>query len=374
MSVSLTQLVGGHLQDAEGNLLSGGYLTLVLNNDETVNDSQICAGVAITVPLDAFGDVVLSPGVFVWATDVLSPPNAYYRVTGYTAEGQTAWGPNSQQISSGGVGGGTWDIGQWIPNQVISWFPSPQPVTLEVNGLPASSQYTQNLVNGNGVTVVDAGSGEIELGLAPLSPNPAGSYTNANITVNAEGQVTVASNGSSGAIVAPRSIWTGNEFAVQLTYSANTGPGGNAGDVWTYPFNLSVGTVIGHISQAVYGGPYGGGGGHFSCAIYTLDGLTKLVDAGTAAFSGLVSGMQTVAITPVTLPAGAYRFAFSCEDATLQYVYGVSISDSPDVWNLVGSPLVAKCGNPSSGAAMPATLGTFTANTNTGWPSFLLQP
>ncbi len=367
---SQVQLLNGHFQDSEGNLLSGGYLTLVLNNDESVDDSQICAGREITIALDAFGDAVASPGQFIWGNDVMSPVNSYYRVTGYTANGQIAWGPNNQQV----VGTGTFDLGSWIPNQVISWFPSPQPVTLEVNGLPASSQYTQNLVNGNGVTVVDAGSGEIELGLAPLSPNPAGSYTSANITVNAEGQVTVASNGSSGAIVAPRSIWTGNEFAVQLTYSANTGPGGNAGDVWTYPFNLSVGTVIGHISQAVYGGPYGGGGGYFSCAIYTLDGLTKLVDAGTAAFSGLVSGMQTVAITPVTLPAGAYRFAFSCEDATLLYVYGVSISDSPDVWNLVGSPLVAKCGNPSSGAAMPATLGTFTANTNTGWPSFLLQP
>ncbi len=54
MSISLTQLVGGSFQDSLGNLLSGGYLTLFLNNDEVVGDAQICAGVEITVPLDAF--------------------------------------------------------------------------------------------------------------------------------------------------------------------------------------------------------------------------------------------------------------------------------------------------------------------------------
>jgi len=343
MAAVMVQLVGGQFQDAEGNPLSGGKLTLELSQDAAVNDSQIAAGIVVDVYLDSAGSAINSPGQFAWGNDVLSPINTYYKVTGYTAEGQTAWGPNNQQI----VGSGIFDLGTWTPNTVISWFPPVQPppqVTLEVNSAPASSQVLQNLVEGSNITITDEGNGAIEI------------------------------SASSSSVVAPRSIWTGNEFAVQLTYQANTGPGGNAGDVWTYPFNLSVATIIGHISQAVYGGPYGGGGGHFSCAIYSLDGLTKLVDAGAAAFSGLVSGMQTVAITPVTLPAGAYRFAFSCEDATLEYVYGVAISDSPNVWNLVGSPLVAKCGNPSVGAQMPATLGTFTANTNIGWPSFLLQP
>jgi hypothetical protein len=163
MSVLPTQLFGGNFQDAEGNLLSGGYLTLLLSNDESVGESQICAGVEITVPLDAFGNVVSSPGVFVYATDVMIPINAYYRVTGYTAEGQTAWGPNCQQIPSGGVGAGTFDLGSWTPNTVISWFPSPQPVTLEVNGAPSSSQTKQNLVEGANVTLTDLGSGNIEI-------------------------------------------------------------------------------------------------------------------------------------------------------------------------------------------------------------------
>jgi hypothetical protein len=176
MSISLTQLVGGSFQDSLGNLLSGGYLTLFLSNDEVVGDAQICAGVEITVPLDAFGNVVSSPGVFVYATDVMTPINAYYRVTGYTAEGQTAWGINNQQIPSGGIGGGTFDVSQWIPNQVISWFPSPQPVTLEVNGTLSSSQTVQNLVNGLSIRITDLGSGTTEItGLNAFTINPQGS-------------------------------------------------------------------------------------------------------------------------------------------------------------------------------------------------------
>ncbi len=159
---SQVQLLNGHFQDSEGNLLSGGYLTLVLNNDESVDDSQICAGREITIALDAFGDAVASPGQFIWGNDVMSPVNSYYRVTGYTANGQIAWGPNNQQV----VGTGTFDLGSWIPNQVISWFPSPQPVTLEVNGTLSSSQTVQNLEAGANVTLTDLGSGNISIAAA----------------------------------------------------------------------------------------------------------------------------------------------------------------------------------------------------------------
>ena len=52
MPVTKVQLSGGNFQDAEGNLLSGGYLTFVLNQDGVVNTSQICAGIKVIVHLD----------------------------------------------------------------------------------------------------------------------------------------------------------------------------------------------------------------------------------------------------------------------------------------------------------------------------------
>jgi hypothetical protein len=161
----MVQLVGGNFQDAEGNVLAGGKLTLRLNQDASVNDSQIAAGIEVDVYLDAFGDAIISPGQFVWGNDVLSPINTYYRVTGYTANGQLAWGPNNQQI----MGSGIFDLGTWVPNIVISWFPTPQSLALEVNGVPLSSQSLQNIVNGPNVTITDIGRGVIEISSTRLS-------------------------------------------------------------------------------------------------------------------------------------------------------------------------------------------------------------
>ena len=166
---AMVQLTGGHFQDSEGNVLADGYLKFVLNQDSSVNNSQICSGVEITIYLDAFGDVISSPGQFVWGNDQLSPENSYYTVTGYTAEGQIAWGPNNQQVTGNG---GTFDLGTWIPNQVISWFPSLQAgIGVEVEGSPLSSSTVLDLVNTGNVTFTDNGGGRVSASASiPLAP------------------------------------------------------------------------------------------------------------------------------------------------------------------------------------------------------------
>ena len=120
MSVSPVQLVGGSFQDPEGNLLANGYLTFVLSQDESVNDSQICAGVEVKILLNANGSVITSPAQYLWGNDQMLPINSYYTVKGYTLEGQIAFGSNNQQVIGNG---GTFDLGSWVPNQVVSWVP-----------------------------------------------------------------------------------------------------------------------------------------------------------------------------------------------------------------------------------------------------------
>lgn len=109
-------LTGGSFQDSEGNLLSLGYLIFRLSQDASVNDSNICSGVEIRIALDSSANAV--GGSSIWGNDVLAPVNTYYRVTGYTAKGQPAWGPNNQQVVAS-----TFDLGTWVPNQVVSWVP-----------------------------------------------------------------------------------------------------------------------------------------------------------------------------------------------------------------------------------------------------------
>lgn len=135
---SPTKLINGHFQDAEGTVLANGYLTFELNQDESISGSSICAGVEIKILLDASGNVQgsstssASNAQTVWGTDVMSPVNAFYKVTGYTAVGQPVWGPNNQQITTGA----TFDLDTWVPNQVINWLPL---VTLLLSTAPATS-------------------------------------------------------------------------------------------------------------------------------------------------------------------------------------------------------------------------------------------
>lgn len=163
MSVPCT-LTGGGFQDSEGNVLANGYLTFRLNQDASVGGESICSGIEVTINLDASGNAV--SGSQIWGNDVLSPVNTFYQVTGYTSQGQPAWGPNNQQVT-----GTSFDLGTWVPNQVISWTPALSTVTLQHSGVNNSSQTLLNLEStDSSITITDEGGGTINLQSAATTP------------------------------------------------------------------------------------------------------------------------------------------------------------------------------------------------------------
>lgn len=172
MTASKVQLTGGHFQDAEGNLLANGYLKMKLNQDGTVPGvCNVCSGIEISIQLDGSGSVVTSPTQSVWGNDAVMPVNSYYVVTGYTEQGQPAWGPNIQQV----IGSGPFDVGTWIPNQVISWTNpnAGRQLSLQNNGVLNSSQNVLNLESTDAsVTITDEGSGNINLQVVAAPTNP----------------------------------------------------------------------------------------------------------------------------------------------------------------------------------------------------------
>ena len=178
MAAALTQLTGGNFTDSEGNVLANGYLTFQLSQDGNVAGvGNLCSGITVKIQLDSTGNVAgvsSTPPVsnqYLWANANISPINTFYKVKGYTAAGQRAWGRNQQQIGAGA----TFNLGSWVPNSVISWFPSPQSLALEVNGTPASSQTVQNLEAGANITITDEGGGNIQIAASGSNGSPVGS-------------------------------------------------------------------------------------------------------------------------------------------------------------------------------------------------------
>jgi hypothetical protein len=158
MAATKTELTGGSFQDSEGNALSLGTLRMRLSQDCTVSGvGNICSGIDITINLDVNGNA--AAGQSVWSSLVMSPQNNFYRVTGFTAQGQKAWGPNNQQVAAGA----TFNLDSWVPNTVISWFPSVQQALLvEVNGVPTEVQTVANFEStDSSVTITDEGNGSI---------------------------------------------------------------------------------------------------------------------------------------------------------------------------------------------------------------------
>ncbi len=148
---SKVQLIGGQFQDNEGNLLVLGYLRLRLSSDENVvGVGQIAAGIVTQINLNSSGSVDTSAPQLVWGNDQMTPLNSFYVVTGYTAAGQLAWGPNNEQVTGSG---GTFDVGTWIPNTVISWtYPAQRGPTgpAGVTGSSASFPSTTSSLTGFG--------------------------------------------------------------------------------------------------------------------------------------------------------------------------------------------------------------------------------
>lgn len=221
---SPVQLTGGAFQDAEGNLLANGYLKMRLSQDGNVGGVNICSGIEITIQLDSNANAVTSPAQSVWGNDAISPVNTFYRVTGYTAQGQPAWGPNNQQVT----GTGTFNLGAWTPNSVISWTPPPMQVVLKTNGTLNSTQTLLNIVAGTNVSISEvAGSVTFSasgLGLTlETNGTPNSSQTLLNLhsgtgigLSESGGTVTISSTGGGGGVLG---LWPGNWLGMNISAS-----------------------------------------------------------------------------------------------------------------------------------------------------------
>jgi hypothetical protein len=343
MAASKTMLTGGAFQDGEGNPLSLGYLKMKLSQDASVSGvGNICSGIELTIQLDVNGNVVTSPAQSVWANTggVLAPINTYYKVTGYTAAGQRAWGTNNQQVAAGS----TFNLGSWVPNSVISWFPNPQSLALEINGSPASSQTVQNLEAGANITITDEGSGNIEIAAASGG---------------------ASFNGNGAYFFGPGIVDPALISGINLLGVGTNNLNGSNNAVQVYLFELLAEFTISKCSQICLSND-AGNFGYFG--IYSFSG-NLLVNGGSfVQLSG--SGVQTNSFTPVTLPPGTYWHAQATSASGHGQWIGFQFTSNAQIQSLLtaNTTRAAVAANPVV-TGLPATLGTLTPNVPTSGDS-----
>jgi len=277
-------------------------------------------------------------GTSVWANSVLSPINTYYRVTGYTAAGQRAWGPNNQQVAAGT----TFNLGSWVPNSVISWFPtvSQSPaLTVEVAGAPFSSPTLLDFESSDSsVIITDEGAGVLN-----FQASGGASFSGKGAYFFGPGITDWAAIGGTG------SLQGGVNF------------NSSGGVVQVYLFELFAEFTISKASQLALGSQFSV---HAYAGIYSLTG-NLLVNAGSFLYEA-GSGIQTNTFTPVTLSPGLYWHAQATDTTDVGQWVGVAIvSNADNALALLAqnATRAATAANPVSGANLPATLGALTPYT-----------
>jgi hypothetical protein len=217
---------------------------------------------------------------------------------------------------------------------------------------------------GNGITFPDNTRQTTASALSPLSPNPAGTYTNSTVTINAFGQVTNASSGVntlSYTYISSNSSTTSWNFKLNdATTSGYTGEGVKLGKVFDYYVYTTSGTG----ANKETGYFFNVGNGSLNIATPSQFGVEQrnvtgavVVEATTNNFIARGSGMFLPTVTQQSVLS--YWQGFQETYTFTQYIYSYYM----DIINTLGNTLSMT----NSNHLMSITTPTFEApfiNTN----------
>lgn len=253
-------------------------------------------------------------------------------------------------------------------------------IVFETNSTPNFNQLLQNLVEGAGITVSTDNLGNTTI--ASSNPNPismqVNSTPNADQTVlNFEDTTTVTWQNTSGGVVKATAVnapltsayFVGGSFGYPVGVTGNFPALYNGSDKTIYgvEFVLPFGITVANITACFAGTQ---SGSSVICGIYNLSG-NLLIDSGK--FNGNTQITQSLAITPVTLAAGTYRFVWCTNSGTSANTPQRSFLLDEFTGNDNPGPVTTQtsvfnknrtryfsAANAYSGSALPSTLGALT--------------
>jgi hypothetical protein len=257
-------------------------------------------------------------------------------------------------------------------------------LVLQVNGAPTSSQLLLNLMGQNSVTVVDAGSGQVNIVGSVFQTNGVTNTlqsklnliagANVNLVADSVGGVTISSSGGgfsgSGAFfygpgIRDLGVLFGAAWGAPQANSVNGVV--TANQVTVYLFQLDVAITVSKASITSLNNSIGP---TVSFGIYSYAG-NKLVDSGAFLMqnSPLV---QTNTFGSVTLQPGTYWHAQACTTTATATFSGIVLQNGatdPVTAYVKNITRCATAANAMSGGSLPATLGAltpFTPSTSDG--------